>query len=88
MSYYEALAKVIYDHVHSARGNPSAPWDKQSALTKAPYLRAAQVTTIMLHPHNKFVVSMQNFPPETVADVHGTRGASGQHSSQPDETAD
>lgn len=69
MSYYEELAKVIYDHVHSWPDDPIAPWDNQLDSMKAPYLRAAQVATIMLNPHNEFVVSMQTWPPETAKEA-------------------
>lgn len=67
MSYYEELAQKIFEHDNSAPDNPLAPWDKQSDSTKAPYIRAAQVATITLHPHNEFDVSMRTRPPETVA---------------------
>lgn len=67
MSYYEELAEKIFEHDNPGPDNPLAPWVKQPDSVKAPYIRAAQVATIALHPHNEFDVSMRPCPPETVA---------------------
>ncbi len=67
MSYYEELAKKIFEHDNSGPDNPLAPWGGQPDSAKAPYIRAAQVATIALHPHNEFDVSMRARPPETAA---------------------
>ena len=67
MDYYEDLAKVIFNHVHSAPDCPVAEWDRQPQSVRAPYIKAAQVATITMSEHNTFNVEMVCKEPETVS---------------------
>ena len=66
MNHYESLAKAIFEHEHSAPGNPSANWEDQPQSVRDPYIKSAQVATIMLYQHNTFSVEMVSREPKSV----------------------